>query len=665
MNRTLRSVFLLLAALALTGVGAAPARLRAQDTTTVRRPPPAPQDTPPPLPRPRPAQGDTAHLDSARVGIPGEAIRGDTIPNAKQDTAPPDSTIAAPTFPGHPLPPTYGFSDGSWTFGPAQLQYFQGLSLADLLDLIPGLVTTRSGAFGRPMGVSPFASGGGRFRIFLDGYELRPMGSATPDLQRIPIVNLASVRIQRGMEEIRVDLTTARLSDVRPFAQIEGMDGDLGTRALRAIFTRPLGKRMVGEVALDLDQTDGVQRAQDFSVTHSITRLSYAFSPNWGVQAEFRTTKLNSQSDLASNPGEEDLDRTEAILRARGLLLGRIALEAIVGRSLQRPAGEDTSTVRTRGIQGDFRATLPTRIGQLSAGARIHRGDEDGWAPNQSELWGRLDFDPAPWVAATVEGRQLTIGGVSGVEAMGSLRAGPWGGFSVFGQVATGTRGVRYLALDTLVLKTIGGIGGGGLPTIDSLEVFALKTLDSSVHGLRAGAEFNRGLFRLGAAVVRHDLDTAVPYGFAYDRAQPLQPGLAITGVEAYASLPLLWRELTLQGWYQRWPDAPDRPYLPTQLGRAAVQFNGVYKQGNLEPTLRFEVVGRDQTLAFDPVGGDNVLIPRYGLWNFFMQIRIIDIRLFYRYDNVFNTRGRDYDVPGSRIPTGRALYGVRWFFRN
>jgi hypothetical protein len=90
-----------------------------------------------------------------------------------------------------------------------------------------------------------------------------------------------------------------------------------------------------------------------------------------------------------------------------------------------------------------------------------------------------------------------------------------------------------------------------------------------------------------------------------------------------------------------------------------------VYKGGNLEPTLRFEVVGRDQTLAFNPNTGANELIPRYGIWNFFMQIRIIDIRLFYRYDNVFNLRRRFYDVPGSEIPTGRALYGVRWFFRN
>jgi len=650
MTRTLRSA-LALAALALLGLGAAPSRAHAQDdTTTVRRPPP------PPAPR-----------DTASVAIPGEAVRGDTIPNgARQDTAPPDSTIAAPSFPGHPLPPTFGFSEGSWTLGPAQLQYYQGLTLADLVDAIPGMVTTRGGGFGRPMGISPFAAGGGRFRVFLDGYELRPMNAATPDLQRIPLVNLASVRIQRGLDEVRVDLTSLRLADTRPFAQIEGMDGDLGTRALRAIFTRPIGRRMVGEVALDLDQTDGARRAQDFSVTNSILRLSYLLAANWGVQAELRTTKLKSQSDLPLDPGEEDLDRTEAILRARGLLLGRINLEGIVGRSLQRPAGDDTVTVRTRSVQADLRATLPTRFGQLSTGFRLHRGDEESWAPNQTELWGRLDFLPAPWLAATAEARHLSFGGVSGLEATGTLRAGPWGGLSAFGQLATGSRGIRYLSRDTIELKTFAGIGGTGFPVTDSVEAIAFHTLESSARGFRAGAEFNRGLFHLGAALVRHDVDETAPFGFAYDRLADPQPGLAVNGIEAYASLPLIWRQLTLQGWYQRWLDTPDRLYLPPQLGRAAVQFNGVYKDGNLEPTLRLEMLARDATLAGDPATlGDDALVRRYAMFNFYMQIRIIDIRLFYRYDNLFNLRNRPYDVPGTLIPTGRALYGVRWFFRN
>ena len=651
LRRALPALALALAA------GGAPARALAQrDTVPARPPAPAPRDT---TPRPRP--------DSLQVAIPGEAVRGDTLPGAKQDTAPPDSTIAAPSFPAHPLPPANGFSDATWVLGPRELSYFHGLSLADLLDQIPGLVTTRSGGFGRPFGVSPFAAGGGRFRIFLDGYELRPMGSATPDLQRIPIVNLQSVRIQRGMEEIRVDLTSLKLADVRPFAQIEGMDGDLASRALRGIFTKPFGRHWLGEVALDVDQTGGARRRQPFKETSTIARLGYNLNPNWGLQAEYRVTKLSSENSLTSTgevAGSEDSDRSEAILRARGLLLGRIHLEAMVGRSLLKPAGADTTVQRVESTQADARVTVPLRIGMLTAGARLHRGQEDSWGPDQHELWGRLDFTPAPYLAAAVEARQLTIGGVNGLETAGSLRAGPWGGFSLFGQLATGNRGIRYQVDTTRIVSAITGIGGAGTQTLDTLQVREFRTLDGSVDGLRAGAEFNRGQVHLGAAYLQHNVDRTAPYGVEFDLAAPVQPGLKASGVEAYARVPLYWRELTFEGWWQRWLSSPDRIYLPTQLGRAALQFRKVYYGGNLEPTVRFELVGHDQALSWDQAAGTNKLVVRWTTFAWNVQVRIIDIRIFWRYENAFNERGV-YDVPSGVIPSGRALYGVRWFFRN
>lgn len=648
-----------LAALALAlSAAAAPSRGHAQrDTVPARPPAPAPRDT---VPRPAPR-------DSAQVRIPGEAIRGDTLPGAKQDTAPPDSTIAAPSFPAHPLPPAYGFSDATSTLGPRELQYFHGLSLADLLDQIPGLVITRTGGFGRPLGVSPFAAGGGRFRIFLDGYELRPLNSATPDLQRIPLVNLQAVRIQRGMDEIRVDLTSLKLADVRPFAQIEGMDGDLGSRALRGIFTKSAGRHVVGEIALDVDQTGGARRRQDFKETSTIARLGWNFNPEWGVQGEYRVTKLSSDNTLTST-GEsgdtEDSDRSEAILRARGLLLGRIHLEAMAGRSLLKPAGNDTTVDRVRSVQGDVRVTMPLRIGMLAAGARVHRGQDESWGPDQSEIWGRLDFTPGRALAANAEARQLSIGGVSGLELSGGLRAGPWHGLSAFGQVATGDRGILFLRDTVAVLKAITGIGGDGTRTLDTVNIRAFRTLDGSVDGLRAGAEFNRGLVDVGAAFLHHRVDQTAPYGLLFDQGAVPRDGLDISGVEVYGRIPLYYRQLTLEGWWQRWLNTPDRLYLPAQLGRAALQFRGVYKGGNLEPTVRFEVVGRDQTLARDPLTGADVVMPKYAIFNWFVQIRIIDIRVFWRYENAFVERG-EYDVPGGVIPTGRALYGVRWFFRN
>ena len=55
---------------------------------------------------------------------------------------------------------------------------------------------------------------------------------------------------------------------------------------------------------------------------------------------------------------------------------------------------------------------------------------------------------------------------------------------------------------------------------------------------------------------------------------------------------------------------------------------------------------------------------PRYGIANAFVQIRILDIRMFWRMENLFNNRSGS-DIGGTRLPGARQLYGVRWFFRN
>jgi hypothetical protein len=75
-------------------------------------------------------------------------------------------------------------------------------------------------------------------------------------------------------------------------------------------------------------------------------------------------------------------------------------------------------------------------------------------------------------------------------------------------------------------------------------------------------------------------------------------------------------------------------------------------------------MVGRDATLAWDIAQAKNVVIPRYAVFNWFVQVRIIDIRIFWRFENAFVEHG-EYDVPSGIIPGPRALYGVRWFFRN
>ena len=634
--------------------------------------PAAAQDT---IPRPRPLPADTIPRvgpDSVQVPIPPEAVRGDTLPDrggtpAARDTAQQDTTVPAPLFPAHPRPPAFGFADGAWVLDREALRYFQGQSLAELLDRIPGLVITRTGSFGRPMGVSPFGAGGGRFRIFVDGWELRRLNGSVPDLQQVPLVNLESVRIQRTLQEVRIDLTSFRLSDARPYAQIEGADGDYDSRILRGFFTRPVG-RFLPEIGLDLVETDGYRRREPFGASHRVARISYLFAPDVGVQLEYRGAAIDSE-DRGLDQGDpqllESFDRSELVLRARARLLGGLWLDGQVGRARQEPVGDDETTPEAESVQALLRATFQARFGTLGGGVRLYRSDDETWGPDGTEVFARADLTPSPIVSAWAEARSIAVDGASGVETEGGARVGPFGGFSLFGSIAAGGRGIRFAQDTALEVPTAGGVIGFPGQEVDTLFVADYRTLESSLNGLRAGAELARGNWVVGAAYVVQDVDRLAPYGLFFDRGLAPVDGDAASAVEAYVSAPVIWPSLRLDGWYLRFLGDAGRPYQPTQLGRAALQFNRVYFGGNFEPTVRLEAVARDEALAREAVtGGVTVPTQAYALFNLSVQLRILDIRVFWRFENLANRRSA-FDVPGFQLPGGRALFGLRWFFRN
>ena len=671
---------------ALAGLAAAvlvpAADLRAQDTI--------------PAPPPR---------DTAAISIPGEAVRADTIPDAaKPDSVPADSTRPAPNFPVYPDARQAGFSAASWVFGPRELGRFHGLTLLELLDRIPGLVITRGGGVGQPAGVSTFASGGGRLRVFLDGWEMRPLSGTSPNLEHIPLVDVVEVRVTRGMLETRVDVQTIRMTDRRPFAQIEGGEGDFATRMLRGFFGRPLGGRFMVHVGIDVVETQGFRRREDFTANSGLARLSYAFSPDHALQLEYRTTGI----DALRQEGEDELpressDRGELLLRGRGRFFGRpgvcpapaalapaegdsvppvtprdtaqaaaecprtggVWVDGAVGRSWTQALADDDVTLERESLQAMLRATVDVPLGSVTGAARLHRVDEEGYAANATELSARAELTPRPWIAAWGEARALTHGGVTGLELEASGRAGPWSGFTLFGTVAAGTRGLRFWRDSSVVVRTIAGAVDPEAPELDTLAVVLFRNTESTASGLRAGAEWTRGSIVAGAAFVAHDLDAVVPYGGWFERGLEPVAGETVSGVEAYASIPLIWRQLRFDASYTDFFAQPARPYLPARFGRGALEYHWIFRGGNLEPTLRAEVIGRGPARTLNPeTGALDAVTEQYAIFNFFVQIRVLDVRAFWRLENAFN-RESAFDVPGLTLPGSRALFGVRWFFRD
>ena len=657
LSQLLRSAPLRAAATLAAALGAlASAPLRAQEPRPAPRdtiPRPAPRDT---VPRPRP--------DTIQVTVPPEAVRADTLPDRpRPDSAAADTLAPAPNFPEFPLAGPTGFGVGVWDFPRTELQRFHGLSVLELLDRIPGLLITRSGNFGRPAGVSLLAGGGGRFRIFLDGWELRPLNGASYDLQRIPLVDVTAMRVERDLNEVRVEISTFRLSDARAFAQIEGADGDANTRILRGFFSRPLGSRFLMQAGLDVTESAGFRGFDPFSFNTLMARLSYQFRPDLGLQVDYRRTAVDTEQEISGGSvGEESLDRNELFLRGRGRFFQRVWVDAAIGRSSEEPTSADVVNTEVTSVQGYGRASMDIGIGNVSGAVRLHRGDEESFAPNASEFSGRAVLTPMPWLSARGEVRLRTLGDEAGTETDLAVRAGPFAGVALFGQLGAGVRAIPFLGDTALARRTFGGLIGRTPAEVN--DTFAIvRSIQPTLASLRAGAELSRGAYQIGAAFISQDAETVAPYGLAFDQGAGVEEGGTVTAVETYASVPVFSRNLRFDGWFVRRLDAGTRRYLPAYFGRGALEFRNVYRQGNLEPLLRLEAVGRGRTTLRGDTDGTFVDTPRFTVLNVFLQIRVVDVRVFYRADNLFSQRG--FEIPGTAIPGTRQLYGLRWFFRN
>jgi hypothetical protein len=648
LSRFPRSAPFRAAAILAAALGAlAPAPLRAQE------PRPVPRDT---VPRPRP--------DTVQVAVPPEAVRADTLPDRpRADSAAADTLTPAPNFPGFPVAGPTGFGVGVWDFPREELARFHGLNLLELLERIPGLLITRSGNFGRPAGVSLLGAGGGRFRVFLDGWELRPLNGASLDLQRIPLVDVTAMRVERDLNEVRVDISTFRLSDSRAFAQIEGADGDANTRILRGFFSRPLGRRFLMQAGLDVTESAGFRGFDPFSFNTLMGRLSYQFRPDLGLQVDYRRTAIDTEQEVpGGSVWAESLDRNELFLRGRGRFFRRLWLDAAIGRSGDEPTSADAVNAEVVSVQGYGRATMDIGIGNVSGAVRVHRGDDETFGASASEVSGRAVLAPLPWLSARGEVRLRTLGGEAGTETDLAVRAGPFAGVAVFGQLGAGVRAIPFLGDTVFARRTFGSLIGR-TPVAETDTFGIVRSIQPTLASLRAGAELARGPYQLGAAFISQDAETVASYGLAFDQGERVEDGGTVTAVEAYASVPAFSPNLRFDGWFVRRLDTGTRRYLPAYFGRGALEFRKIYREGNLEPLLRLEALGRGRTIVPSLTDTTSVLTTRYTIVNVFLQIRIVDVRIFYRADNLFSQRGAE--IPGTQIPGTRQLYGLRWFFRN
>ena len=130
--------------------------------------------------------------------------------------------------------------------------------------------------------------------------------------------------------------------------------------------------------------------------------------------------------------------------------------------------------------------------------------------------------------------------------------------------------------------------------------------------------------------------------------------------------MPVIWRQLRLHATYTDFLTEPERPYLPQRFGRAALEYHWAVLRRQLRAHAPLGGAG-GRTVAARSArtrGLFNTVDGAVRHFNFYVQMRVLDVRAFWRMENAFN-RDRAFDIPGLFLPGVRAMFGVRWFFRD
>jgi hypothetical protein len=551
-------------------------------------------------------------------------------------------TIVVPIFPRYPSPLPTGWSAARWEWDRDALWRYQGYSLLEFLERTPGLTIVRSGDHGQPVGVTALGLGGGRLRVFLDGFEIDPLGYTSLDLQQLGTIDLESVRIERSLTGVSIELNTIRLPQNRPFSAVEAATGTYQSKLLRGALVRGIGGRSIVTAAYDAVTTEGYRFDFPFAMVNARAAWSYALSERTAFQAEIRNGGVERVGGLYN----ENYDRRTILLRGRSELREGLVVDGALGRAWRKPAEQDLIKPELTSVQGMLRASYALGTGWAEASVRLRDEELVASAAPRLELGTRAAFRPLAWLSAEGEVRTSRVGGEGGLIWQATGRAGRTGAPSLFLSVAGGSQGL------------------GLVEDVDTVPQFS--AVSSTVASIRAGAELNRSAFSLGLAGVTLAPADIVPFGAAFDRGIPAIEANAASGVEAHLSavIPRTRELVRLEGWASYWPDRGDRPYLPEFDSRAALTAHGVFYEGQLEPTLSFQVSSRGRMRVPTPATADPFESTPYTLTNLFVQIRILDVQAFGLWDNFFNYQTAA-DLPGVRLPGQRLIYGIRWVFRD
>ena len=564
-----------------------------------------------------------------------------------------DSVRPIDQFARHAYGPANGFSDGVWSWDREALMLEGPVTLSDLLERVPGVLSLRSGHYLQPEAASALGGVGNRIEIWFDNYVLDPMLESTFDLSTLELAELASVRIERRLGTLRVFIETLAAKDTRAYSVIEAAVAEPRANLFRGVFLP--SKFLFGPLGLAIDRMDTRGRLGTENADQFAGWAKWAFvRKNYGAQIEYR--RINTDRDDDEPPWAGKYVRSDIIARARVRPATGLVAELFGGRSNQKnELDADSVEAEDESTQwgGALSYTSPVAWGRAS-----YRFRDAGTLP-KSQLDAAIGgvFKYGAVTAQVTQTDWRATGNATEYSLRGE--AGP-PIFRVFGEVTSSDRGVPYLPLDTAA-------GGGPICEECPVPAFSNEVI-TNYEGWRAGAQLNWRGISLGGAWLKAKADTVTTFGLAFDRTNLLYPGFDATGWEVSGRVPLyLIKGLYATGMINDWREGSVSIYMPTRNYRAGLELHTIpLKSGNLEVLGRLEVIHRDVMTApnlAEDATTPTITQPAVDYFDAYLEIRIIDVRAFVRYEDLSGEKVED--VPGRALPGPRILYGVKWQFFN
>ena len=607
---------------------------------------------------------------------------GDTIV-VPADTVPEEDRVEVrnlPTFP-RPVPP--GWQTGVWEWDREGIQASRAMTLAELLEQVPGVLALRSGDYGNPTTVVSTGLGPGRVRIFVDGAELAPLDGGVVDLSRVGLVGLDRVRVERRPGELRIELLGLQMVDPRAYSLLEVGTGDLQTNIFRGTFAHPdaLGGNVL--LALDRVDTDGPVREEPGAAYGVLFRHTLLRSDRGGVSWGVRRMTSRRTPEFFQ---PEDVNRTDWTVRARYELWDEVISEAFyhrssVGVNTDRD-GEGADTLITADARSQAGLRMAVDRGSWWAEAELRRQGGPGWPEDAQAFRGGVLL--GEWVGAAAGVERQGWNGASGVNMHGRIWSSPILGITLFAEAESGRRAIPGFVPapipeedpeeedDDETTDETEDNGDEDDEEPDEEPEVAVPPRFGEMTGIRAGAEFRRGELFVGAALLSVDPDSLHPTGLPMDRGGLSMPGGRRTGVEISGRLPLtpILDGLSLHWDTQLWEQAPqDWRYTPDRTWDVRLRYHNVFfETRNLEVWTDVGMRGRDgMTVPLaDPDQVDPVMatVPLNQSWYGRIQVRVVSAKIFVHWDN-FTFRDNNQDFPGRILPQTRAMYGVKWTLWN